>query len=232
MISSNSRQEKVSNGYFALRQINPVIKFLTVADILIIGGFGLISPIFAIFVLGSIKGGNIEVAGTAVALYLLAKSVVQIPTASIVDRIKGEIDDFWLLLFGSVVYSVVPLMYLIIDTPLELYGVQLLYGFATAVTLPTWYAIFTRHVDRENKGLEWGIYQTLVDLGGAGTASLGGFLAYRFGGFTELFILVSIVSLIGTAFLVGVYKHLWRQPKVLDAREAEEREASIEPIEK
>ncbi|MCK5027723.1 MAG: hypothetical protein KAS07_04860, partial [Candidatus Pacebacteria bacterium] len=98
MISSNSRQEKVSNGYFALRQINPVIKFLTVADILIIGGFGLISPIFAIFVLGSIKGGNIEVAGTAVALYLLAKSVVQIPTASIVDRIKGEIDDFWLLL--------------------------------------------------------------------------------------------------------------------------------------
>jgi len=75
------------------------------------------------------------------------------------------------------------------------------------VTLPAWMAIFTRHIDKEHEGVEWGVYRTLVDLGAAGAASLGGFLAYRLG-FMPLFILVSIISLIGSLFLVFIYKDM------------------------
>ncbi len=99
----------------------------------------------------------------------------------------------------------VPLLYLIIATPLQLYLVQFIYGLSTAVTLLVWIAIFTRHIDKKHEGVEWGVYQTLVNLGSAEAASFGGFLAYRFG-FAPLFVLVSFVSLVGSLFLMAIYK--------------------------
>jgi hypothetical protein len=55
-------------------------------------------------------------------------------------------------------------MYLIVDTPLELYFVQFLSGIFTALTFPTYMAIFTRHIDKEKEGTEWGVYFTLLTL--------------------------------------------------------------------
>ncbi len=199
------KQER--KGYFKLREINPVIRFLTISDLLILSGFGFVAPIFAIFITDSIQGGTIEVAGIAAAIYLFSKSLGQIPAASIVDRIKGEIDDFWTLIVGSFLFSIIPLFYIIINTPIQLYIVQVFYGLATAVAVPTWYALFTRHIDKDHEGIEWGVYQTLVDLGGAGTAFAGGLLVAKFG-FSYLFVLVSIISLVGSFFLLGAYKYL------------------------
>jgi MFS family permease len=133
--------------------------------------------------------------------------LIQVPAAAIIDKIKGEKDDFWALLIGSLLFSFVPLAYIFVSSPMELYFVQFIYGVATAITYPSWLAIFTRHIDKEHEGLEWGIYQTLVDLGGAASASIGGFLAYKFG-FNFLFILVSAASLFGSLFLVGIYKKM------------------------
>ena len=191
-------------NYFTLKDINPVIKFLTVSDILILSGFGLISPIFAVFIVDTIKGGNLEVVGIAATVYLLTRSLAQIPIANMIDKIRGERDDFWAMLIGSLVFSCVPLLYLLVSAPWQLYLVQFVYGLATASAYPSWFAIFTRHIDKEHEGIEWGAYHTLVDLGGAGAAALGGFLAYKFG-FNYLFMLVSLVSLVGSLFLAGVY---------------------------
>ncbi|RLC36600.1 hypothetical protein DRH27_04980 [Candidatus Falkowbacteria bacterium] len=200
-------KKKNWQDYFAMRKVNKVIRILTISDVIIISGFGLVSPIFAIFIADTIKGGTLEVVGIASSVYLIAKSLIQIPAANFIDRMKGEKDDFWALFIGSVIYSLIPLLYLAVNTPIELYIVQFFYGIATAITLPSWYAIFTRHIDKKHEGLEWGVYETLVGLGAAGAASLGGFLAFRFG-FNNLFILVSLTSLIGSMFLLGVYKSM------------------------
>ncbi|MDD5290923.1 MAG: MFS transporter [Patescibacteria group bacterium] len=194
-------------NYFTLKNINSVIRFLTISDILILSGFGLITPIFAVFIVDTIKGGNLEVAGIASTVYLLTRSLAQIPIANMIDKIKGERDDFWAMLIGSLVFSCVPLLYLLISTPGQLYFVQFIYGLAMAFAYPSWFAIFTRHIDREHEGIEWGTYHTLVDLGGAGTAALGGFLAYKFG-FNLLFVLVSLVSFAGSFFLLGIYRKM------------------------
>ncbi|MDD5071519.1 MAG: MFS transporter [Patescibacteria group bacterium] len=194
-------------NYFSLKDINPVVRFLTISDILILSGFGLIAPIFAVFIVNTIEGGNLEVAGIASAIFLFSRSLIQIPAATIIDKIKGERDDFWALLIGSLLFSLVPIAYLFISSPLQLYLAQFVYGVATAFTYPSWLAIFTRHIDKEHEGLEWGIYQTLVDLGGAAAASLGGFLAYKFG-FSILFLLVSAFSFAGSLFLLGIYRKM------------------------
>jgi MFS family permease len=193
--------------YFPVRNINSVVKFLTVSDFLILSGFGLISPIFAIFVTESVVGGTVQVAGIASAIYLLTRSVFQVPVAALLDKIVGERDDFWTLFVGSVVFSVVPLLYLAVSTPTHLYIIQFLYGLSVAVTYPSWYAIFTRHIDKNHEGVEWGAYNTLVDLGSAGAAALGSFLVVQFG-FNLVFVLVSGISLVGSFFLLGIYKEL------------------------
>lgn len=202
--------QNLFKNYFALKEINPIIRILTISDILVIGGYGFISPIFAVFITDTIKGGSLEVVGMASGIYVATYSLLQIPLGIIIDKIKGERDDFMFLLAGSILFSVVPLLYLFISTPIHLYLVQIFYGFAMAATLPTWLAIFTRHIDKGREGVEWGIYKTLTDLTAAATAFIGGFIASRYS-FVPLFILVSLTSFIGSFFLLGVYRSMFKK---------------------
>jgi len=194
-------------NYLVLKEVSPVIRFLTISDIIIFSSFGLIAPIFAIFINDNISQGNVAVVGMAGAIFLISKSILQIPFANLIDRIKGEKDDFLFLFIGALLISIVPLLYIFINSPLQLYAVQLLYGLSTAITLPTWLAIFTRHIDRKHAGIEWGIYQTFTNLGAGITASVGGFLAYYFG-FNVLFVLVSLLSFLGSFSLLFIQKKM------------------------
>ena len=160
---------------------NWVIKTLTISDIFILSGFGLISPIFAVFITDQIEDGSVEVAGLAAMIYLLTKSLGQLPFAQIIDKIRGEKDDFWSMFIGSIATSLVPLFYLFARKPIHVYSIQFFYGLAQALTFPSWMAIFTRHVDARREGTEWGIYYTLTDLSGAGAAAIGGLIANYFG---------------------------------------------------
>ena len=134
--------------HYFLSDINPVIRFLIISDTVLIGAAGLLGPVFAFFIEDFITGGNAAVAGIAAAVYLFTKSILQIPIAHFIDKIRGEKDDFWLMFIFTLLIAIVPLLYLVIETPLQLYIVQFLLGFFTAFTFPTYMAIFTRHVDK------------------------------------------------------------------------------------
>lgn len=198
-------------SYLALRSVNPVIRILIISDFLVLSAFGLFGPIFAVFINENIVGGTIEVIGIAEALFLLSKGALQIPIASYIDKKRGERDDFVALMIGSVIYSLIPILYLLISQPWHLFLVQIVYGVATAFTLPSWYALFTRHVDKNHEGIEWGIYRTYTEFGGALAASVGGFLAYHYG-FDNLFIVVTVISMVGVLFLSSMYKLLKKRP--------------------
>ncbi|MFH1427605.1 MAG: MFS transporter, partial [Patescibacteria group bacterium] len=166
--------------YLILKEVNSVIRILTLSDLVMLSGIGLIAPIFAIYITDQIVGATIEVVGIAAAIYLISESIFQIPAAAFIDKIKGERDDFWSLLISSLLFSIIPLFYIIINQPWQLYILQFFYGLIAAVTGPAWYAIFTRHIDKNHEGIEWGIYRTLTSLGAAAAASLGGFIAFRY----------------------------------------------------
>lgn len=148
--------------HYFLKDINPVIRLLIVSDTVLLGAAGLLGPIFALFIEEFIKGGNEAVAGVAAGIYLFTRSVFQIPIAHLIDRIRGEKDDFWLMFIFTALSSLIPLFYLVIDTPFELYIVQFSLGLLTAFTFPTFMAIFTRHIDKEKEGTEWGDRKSVV----------------------------------------------------------------------
>ncbi len=206
------RRRRRAPNYLRFDKINLVIKILIFSDLLVLSGFGLITPIFAVFITENISGGNLATVGVASAIYLGSKSLFQIPVAIFSDKIKGERDDFTFLMIGSLLFSLIPLAYIFITTPDMLYLVQFFYGAATALTIPTWYAIFTRHIDRNKEGVEWGAYNTLTDLGAAISASIGGFLALQLG-FSKLFLVVCLFSVLGTTFLFVVKGEMKAPPQ-------------------
>lgn len=187
-------------SHYFLKDINPVIRLLIISDTVVIGATGLLGPIFALFIEDFIQGGNATVAGLAAGIFLFTKSIMQVPIAHFIDKVRGEKDDFWLMFICTVLIALIPLLYLVIHTPLQLYIVQFILGLFTAFTFPTYMAIFTRHIDKKKEGTEWGIYFTLTDLTSATLAAVGGYLATA-QGFPSLIIAVVVVSLIGSLML-------------------------------
>ncbi len=192
--------------YFLLN-MNVVVRFMIISDVVWMGALGFLGPIFALFIVDYIQGGDAKVAGIAATIYLLTKSIFQIPFASIIDRIRGEKDDFWIMFIGSMIAALIPLCYLVITTPMQLYLVQFIYGLTVAATFPSFMAVISRHMDKNKECSEWGIYFTMTDFSSAIAASIGGVMVMS-SGFHSLIILVSVVSLIGTFFLYPIRSHM------------------------
>jgi len=190
-----------------MKKINNLIKILTYSDVLIISGWGLVSPIFAVFVTSQVQEGNLELVGLAMAVFLILKSLVQIPVARFIDKRKGEIDDMIVMATGTLIVSIVPFLYVGVKTPAQVLFLQCLYGIGAAMITPGWYAIFTRHIDPHQEAQEWGIYNSMTSLGAALSGALGGFFAEKFG-FQLLFIIVGTICIAGTSFLYFVYQDL------------------------
>src|SRR3989344_2095246 len=184
--------------------VNKIIRVLVLGDIMFFSAFGLIGPIFAIFVTNQIAGATIATVGFAATINLLTKALAQMPVARYIDRHKGEKDDFFFMVLGSTLISIVPFIYLFIETPLHLYMAQVILGIGGALTNPGWFAIFTRHIDKGKEGTEWTLENVGIGLVSAGAAALGGIMAERLG-FSNLFLIVGILSLVGLIIQISLY---------------------------
>jgi MFS family permease len=188
--------------------INKVVRILVTADFFYNAAFASFAPVFAIFIAGNIVGGSASVAGYATAAYWVVKSLVQLPIARFLDASKGERRQFWAMFLGYVATGFVPLAYIFVRTPMDLYIIQAFYGFAMAWAVPSWYAIFTRHVDKWRISFEWSLESVFaVGMASAGAAALGGFIADRYG-FEMLFFLAAAVSFIASFMMLMLRKHL------------------------
>lgn len=209
-------------------KLNSVIKYLTIADFALLSGFALISPIFAVFIMNSIKGGNLEVVGFATAINVLTKAVFELPIARYLDKKRGDMDEYYFTFIGSAFLAIVPLFYLFITTPLELYVVQFFYGIGLAMNYPGWMSLFTRHAEKEREGSQWAIYSSFTGIGAAGAAAIGGLIGEKYG-FDLVFLSVCFMSVLGTVILVKVYKplklrhehHHIKQEEAFEIKEAE-----------
>jgi len=186
-------------------KINRVIKYLILSDLIFWSGWGLLSPIFAVFVVKNIEGGSLAVVGLASGIYWILKSLLRVPIGIFLDSRKGEEDDFWFLFFGLILSSLVPFGYLMAKYPFHIYLLQILQAFGMAMALSGWTAIFTRHIDQGKEATEWGLDATFVGLGIGISGILGGMIAQIFG-FKTVFVLVGILGLLAAILLFGILK--------------------------
>jgi len=181
--------------------INRVIRILITSDFLLQSGWGLIGPIFAIFLTKQIQGGSLEMVGFIAATYWVTKSIVQPFIAHFLDVKRGERDDFRFLVSGMYIANLIPLGYAFSTQPWHIFTLEIIHGLAMACVVPSWAGIFTRHIDKGWEAFSWSIESTGIGFAAAFAAAFGGVLA-TFLGFKVVFVLVSIFGLISSSVLL------------------------------
>jgi len=194
-------------------KINRIIKYLVLSDLVFYAGWGLITPIFAIFIVEKIEGGNALVAGLASAIYSILMASLRIPFGMFLDSRPGEKDDYWFLTVGLFIASLVPFGFIFSKIPWHIYLLQAVHAIGMAMTLSAWPAIFTRHIDKGKESTEWGLDATSIGLAAGLTGAIGGWAVTQFG-FNPVFTAVGIMGLIGAVLLFalkndikGVFDH-------------------------
>ncbi len=188
-------------------RVNHVIRSLVLSDFFVNAGFSVFAPVFAIFVTRQIAGASIEVVGYGAAIVQIAKIAVELPLARILDRNHGEVDDFISMIFGSILIASVPFLYLLARDPIHIYIIQAVYGLGIGFTVPPWYAIFSRHLDKMQESFEWTMDSVSLGLGGAAAAAAGGAIAQHYG-FHSVFILGGILAVFGGAMQLLIFKNI------------------------
>jgi predicted MFS family arabinose efflux permease len=181
-------------------KVNRIVKYMVLSDLVFWLGWGLIGPVFAIFILDHIEGGNAMIVGFATAVYWVTKSVLRVPIGMLLDAHKGEKDDYWFMTGGLFMASLVPFGYVYATQPVHLYLLEVVHAIAMAMSLSGWSAIFSRHLDKGSEATEFGLDATSVGLGTGISAALGGWAVTHFT-FQQVFIATGFFGLVG-AFLL------------------------------
>lgn len=185
--------------------MHKILRALIISDFFILSSFGLIQPIFAVFMIQKITGTTLTAIGVAVTIQLVTKAILQLFVARWTDEETGNQRELFTLLIGSVIMSLVPFGYIFSHTLGHIYLLQFILGIGAALAYPGWIVIFSRHIRDKKAGAEWGVYSSLVSLGTGAAAFLGAYMAELYS-FKHLFVGVGILSLLGTSFIISVFK--------------------------
>ncbi|MGC8651113.1 MAG: MFS transporter [Minisyncoccia bacterium] len=195
------------------QKMHPVVKNLMISNILALTGWAFISPIFAVYVINTVKGGSIQAVGICYFIYWVVKGLFQIFISDYLDRVEGEADDYFTLLLGQFLDMVVPLSLLLSKTTGELYFIFFIYGIADSLYVPPWNAIFTRYINPKRVSFEWALNSTGFNLGSALAILIGSSLALIFG-FPLIFLFVTICQAISLLILLSLKKYFVSKKKV------------------
>ncbi|GIU68506.1 MAG: hypothetical protein KatS3mg001_356 [Candidatus Pacearchaeota archaeon] len=179
--------------------MNKKLMLLILSDVLILSSFGLIGPIFAIFIIENLENGTIVTAGLATTIFLIVKSVFQLPLSRyLIDKEKHKTRS---LLAGTFLIVLVPFIYFFSKSVYTIFFAQVIYGLGAAMAYPSWFSLFTTYIDKRHKGFEYTLWSTGVGIGTALSAYFGAQIADILG-FRVLFFVVGIIALAGFSLLI------------------------------
>jgi len=190
-----------------MKRLNNIITKLIISDFFLQSGWGLIAPIFAIFITEQIEGGSVEVVAFAAAFYWIVKSILQPFLANFLDLVKGEKDDFTFLVYGMYLAALIPLGYFFASQTWHIFLLECIRGIAMACVVPAWYGIFTRHINKGWEAFSWSVQSTSYGFAAGFSAALGGMIA-TFLGFKFVFLMVCLLKILSATLLFIVRRNL------------------------
>jgi MFS family permease len=184
--------------------MNRTTILLVISDVSVLTGFGLVEPILAIFIKDNLVGGTIFAAGIASMIFILTKSIVQLPLSRVVDRHPRSFRRK-ILIVGTFLEAAVPFIYIFAADVNLIYVAQVLQGLGSGLAYPAWVGIWSKSSDINHRSYDWSVYSTLTGVGTAIAALMGAEIAQVFG-FAYTFILVGAMSLFGCFILFKLEK--------------------------
>jgi hypothetical protein len=160
--------------------MNRTTILLLISDVFVLTGFGLVQPILAIFIKENLVGGTIFAAGISSMIFIIAKSIIQLPLSNIVDTHQRSF-RLRILMVGTFLESAVPFIYIFVNHVNFVYLAQAIQGLGSGLAYPSWVGIWSRSSDINHRSLDWSVYSALTGIGTGIAALLGAEIAQLFG---------------------------------------------------
>jgi MFS family permease len=184
-------------------KVGRLVKYFVISDFFLLAGWGLIDPVFSVFIIQRVVGGSLTVIGIAAAIYWIIRSVAQIPIANMLDRIPGEHDDFMALVGGLLLVGVSAIAMCWVTRVWELYLVHAIQAIAFAFYYAAWPTIYSRHLDKDAISLDWSLDSSVAGIGAGVAGFLGGVIAETLG-YDVVFIGAGVMAFIAAFVLLAV----------------------------
>lgn len=180
--------------------VNRIVKYFILSDLTFLAGWGLLDPLFAVFITRNIPGATMITVGVMAAIYWGVKSTLQIPISMFLDKFDGEKDDFYALVVGILLASLMMFSFMAASEVWHLYLIQVFKAIAFALYVPAWTAILSRHLDRDKVAFEWALASTSAGFAIGLTGLIGGWLAEI--SFSLMFLVGGSLGLCSAIFLI------------------------------
>lgn len=181
--------------------MNITLKYLILADLAFWSGWGLVSPVFAIFIASNIIDGSAVVAGIAYGIYWTIKSLFQYPAGLFLDKNSGDKDDYVFLVSGFLIAALIPIGYAFSQYSWQIYTLQFFYGMAMAMAAAGWRALFTRNIEKGHESSQWSLDDALLGFGQGMFGLMSGLSVFYFG-FQITFLACSFLGIISVICLL------------------------------
>ncbi|MBU6500418.1 MAG: MFS transporter [Patescibacteria group bacterium] len=182
-------------------KVGRLVKYFILSDLTLLAGWGLIEPVFSIFIIQNIAGATLITVGASAAIYWLLKSLLQLPLANYLDKTPGEKDDFYALIFGLLLAAFSAISFALVKEIWQLYLVQIIHAIGFALYAASWPAIFSRHLDKDRISFDWALDSTAAGVSAGVSGFVGGIIANSWG-FPAVFIFAGIFSALSAVLLI------------------------------
>lgn len=178
------------------RFLNKALKILLITNGLILLAGAMLGPIYALLV--ERIGGNLLNASLSWGVFALVAGVVTLISGKFSDKIK---ENELMVFAGYIIMAIGFFLYLFADSIAFLFVIQGIIGFGEAIYVPSFDAIYSKHLTKKREGGQWGVWEAIRHFSVFVGAVVGGFIAFKFG-FNVLFITMGAISLISGFYIL------------------------------
>jgi predicted MFS family arabinose efflux permease len=174
---------------------NKPLRILLFTNSMILLSAAMLGPIYALFV--ERIGGDLMDASIAGSIFALVAGLTTFVSGKYSDRVK---ESELIVALGYTIIGCGFLLYTVADSIYFLFMIQAIIGLGEAIYSPAFDSLYSKHLDGDKSGAQWGAWESMNYFSIACGASIGG-LIVTYLGFDTLFILMGTLS-IGSALYI------------------------------
>lgn len=177
------------------RVLNGKLKILLVTNGMILFAAAMLGPIYALFV--DKIGGDLLDASLAGATFSVTAGIAVFLSGKLSDRVK---ENELIVMTGYLFMGFGFFLYTQIDSMVQLLFVQVIIGLGEALYSPSFDALYSKYLDGDRSGSQWGTWESMNYFSAAAGAVSGG-IVVSFLSFDALFLGMSVLA-IGSALYI------------------------------
>ncbi len=177
------------------RKMNPIIVAFILSEAFFWSAWNSVTPILSVYVVNTLPEGTIRTAAFGFTLYLFMRVITGLVVSNYLTLTTDK-KRMFTDITGMLLLSGCYLLIAFIPSLISFYIFFIIAGVSLGISNPAKFSMFAINLGRSQISKTWGTYDAITFTGMGIAAAMGGLIANEFG-FKTLFIIASIVNIIG-----------------------------------